>query len=220
MTDVFQSICAQVQSFGDDIRGISAVYPGFTFSIKEIADEQRILLTATAALSDSFDSKSATIANNGSKWTIDGLYITDTYKVKSLYLPFVFKRFQLGVLNILEQIPKIEEQLHMLTAVFESPYLLVRGLEYTNALVIRLSNVDDTEFIYINVNRNEQMDTDQIRGLLKIHDNPGFTFTSVSELMHKLELFVVQERQLITGSAPVWMALDKLAMIMTHIIRI
>jgi len=49
---------AQVQSFGDDIRGISAVYSGFTFSIKEIADEQRILLTATAALTDSFDSKS------------------------------------------------------------------------------------------------------------------------------------------------------------------
>jgi len=217
MTDVFQSIRAQVQSFGDDIRGISAVYPGFTFSIEEVTEEQRILLTGTVACPDYSDSKSATIANNGSKWTIDGRHITDTKEVKSLYLPFVFKRFQLGYLNILEQIPKIAEQLNMLTAVVESPYLRERGHLYTNAYIIELSDVDDTKFIQIKVNRNEQMDTDQIRGLLKIHDNPGFTFTSVSELMHQLELFVVHERQLTTGSAAVWMALDKLAMIMTHI---
>ena len=217
MTNVFQSIRAQVQSFGEDIRGISAVYPGFTFSIEEVTEEQRILLTGTVACPDYSDSKSATIANNGSKWTIDGRHITDTNEVKSLYLPFVFKRFQLGYLNILEQIPKIAEQLRMLTAIYESPYLRERGNLYVNAFIIELSNVDDTKFIQINVNRNEQMDTDQIRGLLKIYDNPGFTFTSVSELMHKLELFEVRERPLTTGSAAVWMALDKLAMIMTHI---
>ena len=226
----FNSICAHVNLFTVEIRQITQTVQTFKFNSRIIPSTKSIQLKAEVNAPRCSYVKSVNILHDGTNWTIDAIPMLDITKVRSLYLPFVFRNFQLGVMHVKQWASRKAGDLGWNYEFFENNGLMpVSGLNQ-NTFSIRLIHphlLGNTYVIHIDINKMlDNMCSYDLHGTLSYTDGPELEFTSVREL--ETRFFNIQERPSSRktpeseprdslNSQAVWTALDKLATMITKL---
>jgi len=231
MDTPFETICSQVSDFARHVHNIVDEIPTFDFSVDIDRSSKKIQLRASVNLYGDVIIKSAEILPEGEKWRIDGIHITDVSQLRSLYLPFVFKKFQLGILQLIQWAPEQAVGLGWSYSLYENTILMYRGNVYQNAVTIGLTPPLSSLGVQIRVERTANMCATDIRGQLIFDGHSSYRFKSVQDLRRKFDGTLARAHSAnragasaeddnlgtaTSDSQAIWTAIDKLATMMTY----
>ena len=227
----FKTICSHVSEFETHVNNIAHTIPTFEFCVDIDRSSKKIQLRASVNLYGDVIIKSAEISHDGEKWRIDGIHITDVSQLRSLYLPFVFKKFQLGILQLIQWAPEQAVGLGWTYSFLENTILMYKGNVYQNAVTIGLTPSLSHLGVQIRVERTANMCTTDICGQLIFDGHSSYRFKSVQDLRRKFDGTLARARSVnragasaeddnlgttTTDSQAIWTAIDKLATMMTY----
>ena len=227
----FETICSQVSEFAIHVNNIAHTIPTFEFCVDIDRSSKKIQLRASVNLYGDVIIKSAEILPEGEKWRIDGIHITDVSQLRSLYLPFVFKKFQLGILHLTQWAPEQAKQRGWSYSLYENTTLINKGRVYQNAVAIGLTPPLGGLGVQIRVDRTDDMCTTNIHGQLIFDGHSSYRFESVQDLRTKFDGTLASAHSANSGdgspddadwgttttdSQAIWTAIDKLTTMMTY----
>ena len=231
MDTPFETICSQVSDFARHVHNIVDEIPTFDFSVDIDRSSKKIQLRASVNLFGDVIIKFAEILHYGEKWRINGIHIEKIEQLRSLYLPFVFKKFQLGILDLIQWAPEQAAQRGWSYSFLESTILMYRGNVYQNAVTIVLTPPLSHLGVQIRVDRTDDMCTTNIRGQLVFDGHSSHRFESVGALKAKFAGTLARAHSTnragasaeddnlgtaTSDSQAIWTAIDKLATMMTY----